>query len=149
MKVKSTFENGEMIPIKFTADGENVNPELRISEIPRGTKSILLIVEDPDAKKVAGFNWIHWVVFDIPVNSDEILIKENSVSGILGKTSSGKKDYSGPSPPKGSGTHHYHFKFFAVDKFLDLPEMSSVEEIKEKIARHVLGEADLVGTYKR
>jgi len=147
MKIKTEFENSEEIPKKFTADGVNVNPKFVISGIPSGTKSLVLVVEDPDAKRVVGHTFIHWVVFDIPVNSDKIVLEENSIFGIVGKSNYNWKEYGGPNPPKGSGVHHYHFQFYALSDFLNLPEMSALDKIKEKMKNFVVDKAEIIGVY--
>ncbi len=149
MKIESVFRNNERIPVKYTADGENVNPSFVISKIPDGAETLALIVEDPDAQRVCGFTWIHWVVFNIPVNSEKVVIKENSIPGIFGKNSFDKKEYDGPSPPKGTGIHHYHFKFYALNTELKLPEMSSLDKIKEKMKEHILDERSIIGIYSK
>jgi Raf kinase inhibitor-like YbhB/YbcL family protein len=145
----SAFLNGERIPPKFTADGENVNPPLTISEIPEGTMSLILTVEDPDSKKVAGYTWVHWIVFDIPARKRVIEIEENSIPGTAGESTYKKHVYGGPNPPKGSGVHHYHFRVYAVDEVLGLPPMASWREIEEEMEDKVLAEAELVGKYSR
>jgi hypothetical protein len=142
MKITSpSFENSKPIPAKFTCDAENVNPSLNIEGIPSNAKSLALIVDDPDAP--VGI-WIHWVVYDMPVSP---IIKENSVPGTLGITSSGKTNYSGPCPP--SGVHRYFFKIYALDKKLNLPQGISKADLLKVMQGHILGEAELVGLYKR
>jgi Raf kinase inhibitor-like YbhB/YbcL family protein len=148
MNVDCIFKNGEKIPEKFTADGENINPEFIISALPKKTKSLILVVDDPDAQRVVGHTWIHWIVFDIPVVGD-CIIKENSLPGVAGESTYRKKNYGGPSPPKGSGIHHYHFKFYAIDIFLNLSEMTTLDKIKEKAKGHILDESEIVGIYSR
>lgn len=150
MKITSpSFKDGQKIPAKFTPDGTNVNPGLIISQIAPEAKSIALIVEDPDAKKVVGYTWIHWALFNIPIKENKAIIKENSIPGTAGQSTYKKKSYGGPSPPKGTGTHHYHFKTYSLDKELDLPEGAQIEEIKQSIRDHFLEEAEIIGTYSR
>jgi len=148
--VSGAFENEGKIPEKYTADGEDINPRILISEIPNGTKSLVLIVDDPDAQRVVGHTWIHWVVFDIPVEeSHTIEIYEDTVPGKGGLNSFRKRIYGGPSPPPGTGIHNYYFKVFAIDKMLDLPELSELEEINEEMMGHVLDTCEMVGQYWR
>lgn len=150
MKITSTaFENNGKMPEKFTADGENINPELIISDIPEKTKSLMLIVEDPDAQKVVGYTFIHWVAFDITPNFPRLIIPENSIPGRQAKNSFGKISYGGPSPPKGTGVHHYHFKIYALERTTDLEEGSSLEDVRGKIKHNILEETELIGTYSR
>ncbi len=147
--ISSAFKDEEKIPEKFTADGVNVNPELEINEIPSGTKSLVLIVDDPDVKRVVGYTWIHWILFDIPVSKNYLKINENSICGVSGKSTYQKKTYGGPNPPKGTGIHHYHFKVFAVNDFLKLPEMASLEDLMKEMERKILASAEIVGKYWR
>ena len=148
MKIKAVFGNNEEIPSKYTADGKNVNPNLIISNIPENAESLVLIVDDPDAQRVAGFTWIHWVVFNIPV-SEPVVIKENSIPGVPGSGTSNNKGYRGPSPPVESGVHHYYFKIYALDKMLDLKEGVKLEEVKKEMENHILEKTELVGLYSR
>ncbi len=96
------FEHNANIPAKYTADGDDVNPPLQISDVPEGAESLVLIVDDPDAP--VGM-WVHWVVWNIPVVSE---IYENSVPGVEGMNDFGRTAWGGPAPP--SGTHRYFFK---------------------------------------
>ena len=147
MKVTSTaFIHNENIPAKYTADGENINPALTISEIPEGTKSLVLIVDDPDAQKVVGYTWVHWVVFDIPIEGE---IKENSIPGTPGESTYKKPEYGGPNPPAGTGIHNYHFKIYALDKKLELANMTPLETIQKEMKEHILVESILTGQYSR
>jgi Raf kinase inhibitor-like YbhB/YbcL family protein len=115
MKLTSpSFTNGAHIPAKFTGEGPDINPALDVEDLPAGTKSLALIVDDPDAPMKT---WVHWVVYDIPPASH---IDENSVPGRQGMNDSGGKNYHGPYPP--SGTHRYYFKIYALDKVLKLRE---------------------------
>jgi Raf kinase inhibitor-like YbhB/YbcL family protein len=145
MKIKcSAFSNNGKIPSKYTCDGENMNPPLSFSDIPNNSKSLLLIVDDPDAP--AGI-WTHWILFNIPPDTKEV--PENSVpsGAIQGVTSFSTKGYGGPCPP--SGTHHYYFKLFALDITLDLPESSKAKDIEEVVVGHILAQAQLIGLYSR
>ena len=142
MKVTSSaFGNGENIPQKYTADGENVNPPISIRNIPDGTKSLVLIVDDPDAP---GGTWDHWIVFNIPPGET---INENSVPGTEGRNDFGKNSYGGPAPP--SGTHRYFFRVYALDRELDLPAGSTKEQVLEAMENHIIGRGELMGTYSR
>lgn len=142
MKITSpAFKHNEYIPAKYTCEGEDINPELSISDIPEGAKSLALIMDDPDAPMGV---WVHWVVFDIPVTAR---IEENSVPGKLGITNSGRKDYHGPCPP--SGTHHYFFKLYALDARLNLKEGVSKGQLEKAMQGHILDKAELIGLYQR
>lgn len=142
MKIlSSAFENNQPIPSKYTCQGENINPELKFEEVPKDSKSLSLIMDDPDAT-IGTF--VHWVVFNMP--SDITGIKENSTPiGIQAKNSAGKNTYIGPCPP--SGVHRYYFKLFAVDTVLDAEKISTKEDLLAAMQGHILAEADLMGTY--
>ncbi|MBU0534498.1 MAG: YbhB/YbcL family Raf kinase inhibitor-like protein [Candidatus Omnitrophica bacterium] len=143
MKIKSsTFQNNQLMPSKFTCDGDNINPALVIENIPDGTKSLALIMDDPDAT-IGTF--VHWVVFDMPVISE---IKENSIpQGKQGNNSAGQKKYHGPCPP--SGTHRYFFKIYALDTMLNLNENTNKAQLEQVMANHIIDNAELIGLYKR
>ena len=142
MKLTSPeFENNGFIPKKFTCHGENVNPALVIENIPEGTRRLALIVSDPDAPSG---NWVHWVLFNIPVVSR---IEENSVVGIPGVNDSGKNRYDGPCPP--SGTHHYIFKIYALDTEFDLQKGVTKKTLENSMQGHILARAELTGLFKK
>jgi len=143
MKLTSpAFENNKYIPKKYSGEGEDVNPPLVIENIPQDSKSLALIVDDPDAPMGT---WVHWVVYDIPIISR---IDEKTVPGKQGVNDFRRKDYGGPYPP--SGTHRYFFKVYALDKKeLGLKESSNKGALEKAMEGHVLGKAELVGLYKR
>jgi hypothetical protein len=142
MKLTSPdFENKKMIPRKFTCEGDDVNPTLIIEEIPAGTKSLALIVDDPDAPMGT---WVHWVVYDIPVVAR---IDEDSVPGTQGLNDFSKKEYGGPCPP--SGTHRYSFKLYALDKELALGGRVDKSALEKAMHGHIQDKAELIGLYKR
>jgi len=142
MKLKSPeFNNNEFIPKKFTCRGENINPALTIEDIPGGTKSLAIILDDPDAP---GGNWVHWVMFDVSVISK---IEENSAPGKQGINDSGRKRYDGPCPP--SGIHRYIFKLYALDTKLNLEERISKADLERAMVGHVLDMAELIGLFSK
>lgn len=142
MKITSPeFEHNAMIPSQFTCDGEDINPPLIIEDIPPETKSLALIVDDPDAPMGT---WVHWVVYDIPVTNQ---IQEDSIPGKQGMNDFRKKDYGGPCPP--SGTHRYFFKLYALDQELNLEEGLSKKDLEDAMEGHILAQAELIGLYKR
>jgi Raf kinase inhibitor-like YbhB/YbcL family protein len=127
MELKSPeFKNNGFIPKKFTCRGENVNPALNIENIPAGTKSISLIVDDPDAPNG---DWVHWVMFDMPVLSK---IEEDSAPGKQGVNDSGRNRYDGPCPP--FGTHRYFFKAYALDTILKMKEGITKAELEKAVS---------------
>jgi len=142
MKITSPeFGNNEYIPIRFSGEGEDINPPLVVEGIPKEAKSLALIVDDPDA--VRG-TWVHWVVYNIPVTER---IDENSVPGTQGTTDSGSQAYHGPCPP--SGTHRYFFKIYALDNTLSLQAGARKPDLEKAMQGHILDKAELIGLYKR
>jgi Raf kinase inhibitor-like YbhB/YbcL family protein len=135
------FENNTLIPPKYTCDGDDVNPPLTVEGIPEGTKSMVLIVEDPDAP--AGL-WVHWLVWNIAPTST---IKENSVPGTEGINTYRRHAYGGPCPP--FGTHRYFFKVYALNTTLNLSSGSDKEDVERAMQGHILAEGELVGLYRR
>jgi Raf kinase inhibitor-like YbhB/YbcL family protein len=141
----SSFKDGEMIPVKFTCDGENISPEIRWEEVPDDAKSLALICDDPDAPSG---DFVHWVVFNIPADKDGL--EENAdMSDIadLGMTDFGRPGYGGPCPP--SGSHHYHFKLYALDEILRIEDTIDKYGLLEKMEGHILANGEIVGLYKR
>jgi Raf kinase inhibitor-like YbhB/YbcL family protein len=137
----SEIKHGQMIPVKFTCQGEDINPELDIAGIPPEAKSLVLVVDDPDA---AMGTWVHWIVFDIPVTKR---IEENSIPGKQGTNTAGRRDYHGPCPP--SGTHRYFFKIFALDTVLKLKEGIGIGDLEKAMQDHILEKCELMGLYKK
>jgi len=141
MKISSVFKNNENIPVKYTCKAEDISPPFQISDLPENTKSLVLIIDDPDAP--SGL-FTHWIVFNImPTDT----IEENSVPGLQGKNDFQKLEYKGPCPP--SGTHHYHFKLYALDSELPLSEGASRQEIEKQMKEHILDKAEIVGLFSK
>ncbi len=140
----SAFQEGEYIPSKYTCDGENISPTLKISGVPKESKSLALIVDDPDAPTG---HWVHWVIWNI--NSETTEIPENSVpvEAVEGMTSFGRIGYGGPCPP--SGTHRYFFKLYALDTELNLSSAADAKKLKKAMEGHILASVQLMGLYKR
>ncbi|MGA2774875.1 MAG: YbhB/YbcL family Raf kinase inhibitor-like protein [Candidatus Omnitrophota bacterium] len=140
MKLTSpSFGNNEYIPQRFSCRGDDLSPELSIKDIPANTKTLALLVVDPDAP--AGL-WTHWIVYNIPSLSR---ITEASVPGDQGVNSAGDNAYHGPCPP--SGTHRYIFKIFALDTELKFKSPPDNRAFTEAIAGHVIEEAQLTGLF--
>mgnify|MGYP005842557625 CR=1 FL=1 len=143
LSVKSpAFENNQLIPAKYTCDGDDVNPPLAIEGIPEGTKTLALIVDDPDCPTGT---WDHWVVWNIPATTNKIA--ENTVPGTEGMNDFRRRSYGGPCPP--SGTHRYFFKVYALDTKLDLSPTSRKSDLEKAMQGHVLAKGELVGLYRR
>lgn len=144
MKLTSVFVHNENIPSKYTCDGEDAAPELVISEIPANAKSLVLIVDDPDAPMGT---WVHWVLYNIPINAAKIDAKNLPQDTKQGMTDFGRIGWGGPCPP--SGTHRYFFKLYAIDKTLDLPEGATKKQVEDEIKNNIIEKTELVGQYKR
>lgn len=140
----SAFENNGMIPTIYTCDGENINPPLNFDDIPENSKSLVLIVDDPDAP--VGL-WVHWLVWNIDPHILEINEASKIKTGIEGTTSFGNTGYGGPCPP--DREHRYFFKLFALDNVLDLSPSSNKSALENAMAGHILGYAELMGRYNR
>jgi hypothetical protein len=136
-----SFGQGEAIPVRHTCDGEDISPTLHFSGIPDQSRSIALVVEDPDAPKG---NWVHWVVWNIPPRET---IREGSVPGTEGMNDFRQQHYGGPCPP--SGTHRYYFRAYALDDTLDLPPSADRYQLAEHMQGHILAEAEWMGRYSR
>lgn len=135
------FKDHGTIPAKYTCDGDNINPPLTIGNIPKETKSLALIFDDPDAPIRT---WVHWIVWNIPPAKK---IKENEILGDEGINDFGNNNYGGPCPP--SGTHNYLFKVYALDELLDLNPDATKIELEKAMSSHIIGFGKLVGSYKR
>ncbi len=149
MKITSpVFEENGLIPAQYTCDGPDINPPLNIEDVPAGSKSLILIMDDPDVPKEVKEDgvWDHWVVFNIPPDTTQI-IEGQEPQGIHGKGTSGNLQYHGPCPP--DGEHRYVFKLYALDTELNLSEGVIKQEVETAIKGYVIEETKLVGLYKR
>lgn len=143
----SSFDDGGMIPKKFTCDGGDMNPELLVQNVPAEAQSLALVLHDPDAPKEGGFT--HWTVWNIDPRTS--IIKEESIppGSAEGTNDAGRVGYAGPCPPPGAEPHHYHFQLYALDAVLDFQEGAPVAAVKKEIAAHTVAAAELVGRYAR
>ena len=145
----AAFRDGERIPRRFTADGENLSPPLRWTDPPAGTRTFALVCEDPDAP--SGL-FVHWVAWNIPGDRRELaegVSPTAEASGMKqGRNGFGDAGYGGPKPPPGK-PHRYRFRLFALDAALELRPGASRAELERAMERHVLGSGTLVGTYER
>ncbi len=144
MKLTSGFEHNCNIPSMYTCDGEDLAPELIISEVPSDAKELVLIVDDPDAP-VGTF--VHWVLYNIPANTAKINNKNLPPEVKQGMTDFRRAGWGGPCPPY--GTHRYFFKLYAIDRILDLPAGAKKSEVESAIKNHIIEKAELIGLYKR
>jgi Raf kinase inhibitor-like YbhB/YbcL family protein len=151
LQVTSTaFKQGEPIPAKHSCSGADVSPPLSIAGVPKETKSLILVVDDPDAPSGS---WIHWILFGIPPQT--VAIPEGTsakgtspVTAKLGKNSWGKTEWGGPCPPPG-GKHRYFFRVYAIDADLSVPRGASKPDLMRAIEGHILAQGELMGTFQR
>lgn len=137
----SAFNEGGNIPSKYTCDGENDNPPLKIENTPAGTASFALIVDDQDAR-----SFVHWVTWNMPAGTKEI--PEGRFISTQGLNDFKSIGYEGPCPPSGQ-THNYKFKLYALDATLDFKSGALAEQIEEAMLGHVIAQAELNGKYQR
>jgi len=143
------FEDGGMIPKKYTCDGDNVSPPLHIDGVPEGARSLALIADDPDAPVGT---WVHWVLYNLPPTTTDFpenmpadeKLQDGASHGVTDFKSFG---YGGPCPP--SGTHRYYFKVYALDTMLDLSGRVTKADVVEAMHDHILAEGQLMGRYAR
>lgn len=134
------------IPSQYTCAGKNESPALVWQNAPSNTQTFALIVDDPDAPRGA---WTHWILFNIPAAIQSLTSNQSTlpVGTLIGSNSWQHQRYDGPCPP--AGTHHYHFKLFALDNSLNLNAGASKNEVMNAMKNHVVAAASLVGTYSK
>ncbi len=145
----SAFEDGGLIPPKYTCDGADISPPLQWDAVPEGTESIALISDDPDAP---GGTWVHWVLFNLPADTTELAEnippdKTLANGARQGISDFGRIGYGGPCPP--SGTHRYFFKIYALDTKIDLAAGAGKRDLLKAMDGHILTQGQLIGKYKR
>jgi Raf kinase inhibitor-like YbhB/YbcL family protein len=139
----SAFQEGGDIPSKFTCDVSDTSPPLQIAGVPSGAKSLVLIVDDPDAP---GGLFTHWLAWNIPPQTGSIA-EGNAPKGVQGANDFGKSGYRGPCPPP--GTHRYSFKIFALDRELELRSGAKRSQVDAAMKDHVIAQGELVGRYAK
>ena len=137
------FSDGGEIPRECGYKNGNKKPELLVSGIPEGTKSLALIMDDPDAMGAVGKVWVHWVVWNI--NSNTAAMGNDNQNGTEGMTDFGEVGYGGPAPP--DKRHTYVFKLYALDTDLDLPDKSTKADVEKAMEGHIIEQTTLTGTY--
>jgi len=138
----SSFQAGGDIPAKFTCDGTNVSPALQIGGVPNEAKSLVLIVDDPDAPRGL---FTHWIIWNIDPKTTRVAENSAPAAGVQGTNDFGKRNYGGPCPP--SGTHRYFFKIFALDTKLELKPGARRAELDAAMRGHVLAQGELMARY--
>jgi Raf kinase inhibitor-like YbhB/YbcL family protein len=145
MTITSTaFPDGGTIPGRHTCDGQDISPPLSFGAAPAGTRSLVLIVDDPDAPVGT---WVHWVVWNIPHDTREIAEGSLPAGASQGLNDFKRNSYGGPCPP--SGTHRYYFKVYALDTTLELAPSGNKAALEKAMQGHILARGQLMGTYKR
>lgn len=146
----TAFAEGAAIPVKYTCDGADLSPPLAWTGTPDATKNFALIADDPDAP--AG-TWVHWVLFNLSglvhALPESVAKAESVLAGALqGRNDFKRIGYGGPCPPPGK-PHRYHFKLYALDGPLALDAGATKTEVEHAMRDHVLGQAELTGSYGR
>lgn len=149
------FADGQPIPRVHTADGNNVSPTLNWANLPAGTVELVLILDDPDAKRAMPF--VHWLVYHLPPRATGLpggitfhhMGHDVPAGTSLGVNSTGQVGYLGPKPPEGDEPHHYRFTLYALDRRLSLAPGADAETVLNEMSHHVLAKGQLVGTYRR
>jgi Raf kinase inhibitor-like YbhB/YbcL family protein len=145
----ASFSNGGAIPSDHTCDGANLSPQLQWQQAPAGTKSLALVMDDPDTPT----DFTHWLVYNIAPGVRE-LAEGASTEGVMpqgsaeGKNSFGRSGYGGPCPPRGK-PHHYVFRVVALDRLLDLPPGATRKQLDAAIDGHIVSQGQIIGIYQR
>lgn len=148
----SAFVPDGEIPARYTCEGDDVSPALAWTGVPEGTRSLVLIVDDPDAPdpRAPKTTWVHWVLFDLPPATVELpeAVSNDALplESRVGLNDWKRRDYGGPCPP--IGRHRYFFKLYAIDTILDL-DAPTKADVERAMQGHVLGRAELVATYEK
>ena len=150
----ASFVANSVIPKKHTGEADDTSPPLAWSGVPNGTRELALICDDPDAPRTEP--WVHWVIYGISPGTqslpEAVPPRENlqePQGACQGLNDFGKPGYGGPMPPRGHGTHHYHFKLYALDAQLNLPPRQTKKKLLEAMKGHIVAQGELVGTYER
>ncbi len=140
----SAFDNAQAIPSRHSCEGEDASPPLRWTNVPKGTRSLALVVDDPDAP---GSVFTHWTAWGLDPGAGGL--GEGEPAPGEGQNDFGTTGYRGPCPPPGHGRHRYVFRLYALDAELELGAGAAKAELEQAIEGHVLTRAELVGTYER
>lgn len=147
----SAFASDAAIPRQYTCDGRDISPPLRIAGVPAGTRSLALVVDDPDAPRGT---FTHWLIWNLPPDVQQLHegLRHEPRLPELGDARQGTNDFRsigfrGPCPP--AGVHHYRFTLYASDAVLDLPERTHRAQLEEALKAHTIASTELIGTYGR
>ena len=149
----AVFSHNDPIPAIHTCDGKDISPPLAWDGLPAGTKSLALIVDDPDAPdpRAPKMTWVHWVLYNIPAAStglpENVGVGDLPAGTMEGRNNWGRTGYGGPCPP--IGRHRYFFKLYALDSVLPDLQQPGKEKLLKAMEGHILDKAELIGTYQR
>ncbi len=149
----SSFQHNEEIPVRHTCDGKNISPELSWAGVPAGTKSLILIVDDPDAPNPAAprMTWVHWVLYNMPASTnglpENVAAKELPAGTMQGINDWQHTGYEGPCPPVGS--HRYYHKLFALDAVLPDLKHPTKAGLEKAMQGHIIARSSLISLYRR
>ena len=147
MKLSSpAFPDKGDIPEKYGYTKDNVNPPVEFSDVPEEAESLVLVVDDPDAVEPAGKVWDHWLMWDIPEETERIGEGEKPIGAVEGKNDFGDKSYGGPNPP--DREHIYRFRLYALDKELDLESNTGKKQLLNQIEENIIEQTKLEGSFK-
>lgn len=138
------FQDGAAIPSEYSCKGQNIAPLIAVNGVPEDAKSLVLIMDDPDAP--VG-RWFHWLIWNLPIDIRVIDRDALPQSAVIGKNSSGNNTYDGPCPPY--GTHRYYFKLYALNTVLELDNNTEGLDLEKKLEGHIISRAQYMGTYSR
>lgn len=138
------FEHNQIMPSQYTCEGLDVNPPLLFEDVPAQTKSLVLIVDDPDAPSGA---WVHWLLWNIDPKTRGLEEDQVPAGAQQGINDFNKQSYGGPCPP--TGTHRYFFKLYALDTRLELKPKAVKKNLDGAMKGHVIAQAELIGRYRR
>jgi Raf kinase inhibitor-like YbhB/YbcL family protein len=144
------FAPGKEIPIRYTGEGADISPPLTFSGVPSSAKSLVLIIDDPDAPDPAApkMTWVHWVLYNIPPSTSGLIegVQTLPKGTGVGLNDFKRKDYGGPHPP--IGRHRYFHKLYALDATLSFAATPTKADVEKAMMGHIITEASLVGTYQ-
>ena len=151
--LSASFSHMDMMPVRLSCDGKDISPELAWSGLPEGTKSLVLIIDDPDAPDPAApkMTWVHWVLYNIPPSSTGLSegISENDLppGTLQGLNDWNRTGYGGPCPP--IGIHRYFHKLYALDTVLPDLQHPTKAKLEHAMQGHILAQTELIGRYQR